>query len=135
MKRRNFLSILGAASVAPALPLPAAGYPVAASYIRYMYGLAVFQARTRASVSAVELVQKLRVAPAVAEAMMGEMKRKGVLAPVLNAAAGSMRAVSPAPQSRPDLLKVARHMVDRMAENTEAAVPDHGETAPSAYRQ
>ena len=99
MKRRNFLSLLGAAGTAPLLPLPANAASASLGYNRYMYGLAVFHARTRASLSVADLVTWLRVSTATAEAMMGEMSARGVLVPALNAASGTMRAVSPT--SRP----------------------------------
>jgi len=95
VERRRFLALLGATSAAPLLPLPAAATPVAAGYNRYMYGLAVFQARTRASISSADLIAKLRVSPSIAQAMMAEMSAKGVLKPAVGAASGAMKAVSP----------------------------------------
>lgn len=96
MKRRNFLSMLGAAMTAPLMPVkPLAAAPAAvAGYNRYQYGLAVFHARTRASLSIADLMGRLNVSSTTAEALMAEMKAKGVIAPMANAAAGAMRAVS-----------------------------------------
>lgn len=92
MKRRGFLSLLGAAGLAPVLPALPAVPAAAAGYNRYMYGLAVFHARTRASITAADLAAKLRVGLGTAEAMVGEMTAKGVLSPVLHSV--SMRAVN-----------------------------------------
>ena len=90
MKRRGFLTMFGATIAAPALPM-AAPAPVAATYSRYMYGLAVFHARTRAHVSARGLALGLRVSQAQAAAMIAEMSASGLVKPVgLN----GVRAVS-----------------------------------------
>lgn len=112
MKRRNFLSLLGAVGLAPVLPLPAGAAPVAAGYNRYMYGLAVFHARNRASVTAADLVAKLRVNAVTAEAMMGEMSSKGVIAPALNAAGNAMRTIDPHHRSGQVLRNAARQAAD-----------------------
>ncbi len=95
MKRRMFLATLGAAGATALMPMPLRTAPIAAGYNRYMYGLAVFQARTRASLSATDLIAKLRVSPATAKALINEMTASGVLKPALHAAAGTMQAVSP----------------------------------------
>ncbi len=93
MKRRAFLSMFGAAAVAPALPAMAA--PAAqAGYSRYMYGLAVFHARTRPHVSARGLAHVLKVSAPQAEAMIAEMASKGLVKPLLGGATGHVRAVS-----------------------------------------
>ena len=92
MKRRGFLSMLGAVAVVPALPAVAA--PAAtATYNRYMFGLAVFHARTRAHVSAGGIAFRLKVTTAQAEAMLTEMASKGMVTPVTGHP-GAMRAVS-----------------------------------------
>ena len=90
MKRRGFLTMFGAAIAAPALPM-AAPAPAAAVYNRYMYGLAVFHARTRAHVSARGLALGLKVTTAQAEAMIAEMASGGLVKPV---GASNVRAVS-----------------------------------------
>ena len=92
MKRRGFIGMLGAAAVAPMLPAAAA--PAAtATYNRYMFGLAVFHARTRAHVSAAGIAFRLKVTTAQAEAMIAEMTRKGMVTPIMGSP-GKLRAVS-----------------------------------------
>lgn len=92
MKRRGFLTMLGAAVTAPALPAVSSA-PAAAAYNRYMYGLAVFHARTRAHVSARGIAYCLKVSTAQAEAMIAEMTKNGLVKPVFGAG-GNVRAVS-----------------------------------------
>jgi len=77
MKRRTFLMGLGGAAALPVVPAPAVQ---AAGYNRYMYGLAVFQARKSATVNATTLMSKLKVSALQAEAMIGEMAADGYLA-------------------------------------------------------
>ncbi|MEO9864875.1 MAG: hypothetical protein ABJO29_03210 [Yoonia sp.] len=92
MKRRGFLTMFGAAIAAPALPM-AAPAPAAAVYSRYMYGLAVFHARTRAHVSARGLALGLKVSTTQAEAMIAEMTANGLVKSV-GFSGGNVRAVS-----------------------------------------
>ena len=95
MRRRSFLSLIGAAGLAPALPSVGAAAPVAAGYNRYMYGLAVFHARTRASLSAGDLMARLKVTAVQADAMIGEMTAKGVLGPVTHGTTSVLRTIEP----------------------------------------
>ncbi|MGJ8546244.1 MAG: hypothetical protein ACSHWZ_12445 [Sulfitobacter sp.] len=106
MKRRAFLSLIGAAAAAPALPAfgvqgGAAVFAVsgavsrAAGYNRYLYGLAVFQARTRASLNAADLIARLKVSAPQAQAMMHEMTARGVLSPALGGTVQVARAAAP----------------------------------------
>ena len=78
MNRRKFLS-LGAATAAtpllPALSFSSAVAPV--SFNGYQYGLAVFHARTRASLSAAELASRLRVSTPIAQGMIAKMRADG----------------------------------------------------------
>ncbi len=92
MRRRGFLSLVSAAAVAPALPAISAP-AVTATYNRYMFGLAVFHARTRAHVSAAGIAFRLKVTTVQAEAMIAEMAAKGMVTPVLGKP-GAVRAVS-----------------------------------------
>ncbi|MEJ6399260.1 hypothetical protein [Yoonia sp. 208BN28-4] len=91
MKRRGFLQMLGAVIATPALPMAAPAQ--AATYNRYMYGLAVFHARTRPHVSVRGIAYCLKVTTAQAEAMIAEMTTAGHVTPVVGSG-GSVRAVS-----------------------------------------
>lgn len=93
MRRRGFLTLLGAAAVAPALPVAAPRVAVAAPYSRFAFGQAVFHARTRAHISPAGLVRRLKVSTAQAEAMISEMSARGMVRPILGSG-GSVRAVS-----------------------------------------
>ena len=119
MKRRGFLRLASAAAVAPALPALPAAPAAAAGYSRYMYGLAVFHAHTRAGLTAADLVTKMRVPLATAEAMMGEMTARGMLAPVLHTGAARSAALRPAMRSHAK--RAAKRLLD-------------AETAPTQYR-
>ena len=84
MKRRNFLTMMGATALAPALPAFGAPVSVAAGdYNRYQYGLSVFHARTRANISAAGIAHRLKVSMPQAEAMIGEMIESNYVKPVL----------------------------------------------------
>ena len=80
MKRRSFLSLIGAASAAPVLPGQAFGAVAkTASYNRFMYGYAVFKARHGGAVVASDLAAALKVTSGQANAMIAEMTRDGIL--------------------------------------------------------
>ncbi len=133
MKRRMFLRLMGAAAAAPALPagLGAAPAVQAAGYNRYMYGLAVFHARTRASVSAGDLIARLRINAAQAEAMMGEMSASGVLR---HAASGMAQAAHPMHRLtgkalRKNVAKVADWIADEAPPEAQADTRSNEEAA------
>ena len=111
MDRRRFLSVLGAAAAAPAVPFVAGGAPAravtAAGYNRYMYGLAVFHARSRAHVTAADLMARLRLTGVQADAMMAEMASSGVLSPV----SGTVKmATHQSKPGKPYIRKAMRHL-------------------------
>ncbi|SEW46011.1 hypothetical protein SAMN04488515_3426 [Cognatiyoonia koreensis] len=111
MKRRSFLTALGAAIAMPVLPsLPAAQV---ASFNRYTYGLAVFHARTRAHVSARGIAHCLKVSVPQAEAMIAEMARNGLVKPVFGGP--NVRAVS-------NILKPDTWGLDKAARQARAQV-------------
>lgn len=126
MKRRGFLSMISAAAVAPALPAMAAP-AVTATYNRYMFGLAVFHARTRAHVSAAGIAFRLKVSTIQAEAMIAEMATKGMVTPVLGKP-GAVRAVS-------NIVKPGIWDNAKAAEKTQSQTPDgtdgHTQGTPS----
>jgi hypothetical protein len=87
----------------------------AAGYNRYMYGLAVFHARTRASVSAVDLMARLKVSAVQANAMMGEMSASGVL----SQATGAARVAASASPRQPYIRKALREIADWVEDTDE----------------
>jgi len=89
MKRRSFLSLLLAATAAPALPGGAAAKAV--SYNRYTYGFAVFHARHGGAFGAAELAKTMKVTSAQAKAMIAQMSREGIVRPALG---GTVQAVT-----------------------------------------
>jgi 3-isopropylmalate/(R)-2-methylmalate dehydratase small subunit len=119
MKRRSFLSLLGAATVAPALPSVGGAAPAAAGYTRYMYGLAVFHARTRAQISAAGIAHCLKVTLPQAEAMIGEMVQSKFVKPVLGGS--KIQAVSQI--TKPNFLGL-----DRAAQRATAPLRTTGPT-------
>lgn len=132
MHRRNFLSMIGAASVAPMLPAIGASAPAAAmvgSYNRYQYGLAVFHARTRNGLKAADLIAKLRVNPVQAQAMMGEMSASGILT---RSVSGMASVSSNRITSKPYVRKALRQMIDGLCdapdEQTAETQPDGSQT-------
>jgi len=123
MKRRNFLTMLGAAASVPLMPAPAltAAPAVAVSYNRYQYGLAVFHARTRSSLGVADLMSRLNVSGATAQAMMVEMKASGVIAPVVNSAVGAMRAIT---SNQTDPRSVAERLAEKAGQMLRDPLPD-----------
>ena len=104
MKRRSFLTMIGGAALAPALPNMGAIAPATAGYSRYQYGLAVFHARCRTNVSAAGIAHRLKVTLPQAEAMMSEMVRANYVTPV----AGGTRAKAVSQIAQPDFLGFKR---------------------------
>ena len=117
MHRRSFLTSLAALGIVPALPLGALSSTAtqAVSYNRYMYGVGVFHARTRASLTAAELAAKMAIPQAQAKIMIGEMMSRGVVSP-LSGSAGMVRAVNSIQQpnySARDLIDKATDWLDQ----------------------
>jgi len=129
LKRRSFLGMIGAAAIAPAMPMRTAAAPAAAVYNRYMYGLAVFHARTRASLSTGDLMAKLRVSAIQAEALMGKMTATGVVQPIAQSAIGAVRAINPTIQRAYD--PSARRLASKLTEAAKTAL-DHLEAQDAA---
>ena len=133
MHRRSFLSMIGAASLTPLLPAIGASAPAAAmagSYNRYQYGLAVFHARTtRIGVNTADLMAKLRVNPAQAHAMMGEMSASGILT---HGVSGAVSVSSNRITSKPYVRKALRQIIDGVCdapdEQTAETQPDGSQT-------
>lgn len=129
MKRRNFLSLIGAAAAAPMLPAMGGANVAATSagYTRYMYGLGVFQARTRAGLTTADLMTRLRLSPAQASAMMQEMTARGVFAQSVGAA----RVVASQPIARkPYVRRALRELSDQLDRATQAVQPPQTDETP-----
>lgn len=104
MQRRHFPTMMGAATVAPALPALGAPAQAATGYNRYQFGLAVFHARTRTQVSAAGIAHSLKVSLPQAEAMIGEMVDANFVKPVL----GGTRVKAVSNITKPDMLGFKR---------------------------
>ena len=119
MKRRSFLSLIGAATVAPALPSmgSSAAVQTAVGYNRYMYGLGVFQARTRAGLTTADLMARLHLTPAQASAMMREMTARGVFAQTIGAARVAVQ--NPIPR-KPYVRRALREFQDALEDQASA---------------
>jgi 3-isopropylmalate/(R)-2-methylmalate dehydratase small subunit len=104
MQRRHFLTMMGAAAAAPALPALGAHVQAAAGYNRYQYGLAVFHARTRTQISAAGIAHTLKVTLPQAEAMISEMVDANFVKPVL----GGTRVKAISKITKPDMLGFKR---------------------------
>ncbi|SFT07306.1 hypothetical protein SAMN04488040_3003 [Sulfitobacter marinus] len=132
MQRRSFLSMIGAASLTPLLPTVGASAPAAAmasGYNRYQYGLAVFHARTRIELNAADLIAKLRVNPAQARAMMGEMSASGVLTRGASGAVTlSQNRITAKPYVRKALRQITDSACDAPIEQTAETQPDGSQT-------
>lgn len=76
MKRRNFLSLIGAATVAPALPTVALGPSPE------MMSAATVHAQTYPYVSVMGLSRRVGVSVPEAENLMHAMSRKGIIGPM-----------------------------------------------------
>ena len=117
MQRRNFLTMIGATALAPALPaFGASRAAAAAGYNRYQYGLAVFHARTRANISAAGIAHRLKVSIPQAEAMIGEMVDSNFVKPALGGS--NVRAISNI--TKPDMMGF-----ERAARQSSAAAKPH----------
>lgn len=94
MNRRNFITLLGAAGLAPALP--SMGAASASSGISIsVYARAVGHARTRAQVTAKGLAYSLKISAAQADAVMAKLTAKGIIQPVAGAAHAVSKAGDP----------------------------------------
>ncbi len=90
MKRRGFLSLLGAATTAPLLPtLPASA---SAGYSRTLFSRAVAVTRMKPHVSARGIAALLRIPASQAERMLTEMTARGIVVPVPGGAGVHVRA-------------------------------------------
>jgi hypothetical protein len=92
MKRRNFLSLIGAATTAPLIPtIGAASAPL---YSRTAFSRAVMHARLRPHVSARGIAFRLKVSTTQAEGMIAEMTSKGLVRPISGGGGVHVRAFS-----------------------------------------
>lgn len=84
MKRRSFLGLLGAAFSAPLMPPAAAGGSVAraAPYSPAALHAAIYHAKSRSVFSVCGLSRVANISFEQAEALMGDMAKRGILGPL-----------------------------------------------------
>jgi hypothetical protein len=88
MKRRSFLTMLGAAVAAPAASLGAAAMPA------NIGGLAATHAKTYPFVSATGLSRRLGLSISQAQQVLVDLSRKGIVGPVQSCNTGPIHAAS-----------------------------------------
>lgn len=83
MKRRNFLGLFGGAITAPFLPMPAiAATAKAAPYSAAALHGAIYHAQSRAVFSVWGLAKTLNLPLEQAEALMGDLAKRGITGPL-----------------------------------------------------
>ena len=111
MKRRGFLTLLGAAVAAPALPLAAPSLP---SKFKV---LAAAHAKKYPVVTVMGISKRMGVTPEQAEALMNGLVRDGALGPIKSGTGGHLRASSRVFQRSPASFYSAQP--ERMARQAE----------------
>lgn len=94
MKRRNFLGLIGAAVAAPLMPLPQMGQAAGAAYSRSAMHWAIMHAQARVSFSVWGLAKTLGLFMPQAEALMGDMAKRGIVGPLQGTTHGGRWASS-----------------------------------------
>lgn len=94
MKRRGFLGLFGAAIAAPMMPLPALGNVAGAAYSKSAMHGAIMHAQSRVSFSVWGLAKSVGVSTLQAEALMGDMAKRGILGPLQGTTHGGRWATS-----------------------------------------
>ena len=85
MRRRGFLGLLGAASVAPVLPAPAisaGGHAARGGYAKLLQGWAAYHVETGGVTSAAALAPRLGVSTAQAGGILQRLGARGLIARV-----------------------------------------------------
>jgi len=130
MKRRNFLGLFGAALAAPMMPLPALGNAAGAAYSKSAMHGAIMHAQSRVSFSVWGLAQSLGLSVPQAEALMGDMAKRGIVGPLQGVTHGGRWATSNIMQKEmlaaAEAAKGARQTAARQTTNTHYAEPDLG---------
>ena len=94
MKRRRFLSLFGATAATPFLPAPAMAAAAKAPYGPAAVHAAIYHAKTRAVFSVWGLAKAANLPLESAEALMGDLARRGVLGPMQGTTFGGRWAAS-----------------------------------------
>lgn len=126
MNRREFtrsLAALGLAPALPVLPAAAASTPAKVAFTPYMYGLGAHLARSSGRCSVAMLVQKLRLAPEVAQAMQAQLLRHGII--TAPNAAGLAAAAQPYMQGASLVQTAVGAATDRVRSTTRELVESH----------
>lgn len=127
MKRRKFLGMFGGAVAAPLLPMPAiAATATKAAYSPAALHAAIYHAQSRAVFSVWGLAKTLNVPVTIAEALMGDLAKRGVLGPLQGTTFGGRWARSNVLQSEALGLTRARTKNQRISapQNVQALQPD-----------
>ena len=94
MRRRKFLGLFGATAATPFLPAPAMAAAAKAPYGPAAVHAAIYHAKTRAVFSVWGLAKAANLPLESAEALMGDLARRGVLGPMQGTTFGGRWAAS-----------------------------------------
>lgn len=132
MKRRKFLSLIGAATAAPLVPSLGAASS-GALYSRTAFSRAVMHARLRPHVSARGIAYRLKLSVPQAEAIVAEMASKGMIHPITRGGGVHVRAISAIVKPQTWGTGSAAHNAHSNAKTTKrAAAPRHQRPAAAS---
>ncbi|MEN8894817.1 MAG: hypothetical protein ABF248_01845 [Yoonia sp.] len=118
MKRSGFLGMIGAAVTAPLMPMPVMGKAAGAAYSKSAMHAAIMHAQSRFSFSVWGLAKTVGVSLPEAEALMGDMAKRGILGPLQGTTHGGRWATS-------NILQKEMYAAAQAAKSAQRSITSH----------